>query len=171
MNTAKTVEAILNKEDKAVDHIIKQNKLLQNNLDRLKLEITEINNEKSDLEDEVDGITKSKNTLQGYMKNIHEMNKIERKLKRNYSTMYTNFRRLFYTIVINSLMFYMLVMNVHNVLIQFVSYISYATITLSFTYYIFKNEQSTLRENANLIKELAVIVKATDMVNDLLDSL
>ena len=82
MNTAKTVEAILNKEDKAVDHIISQNKTLALKINELTDRMKEIEDEKSEIEHDLDSVTKSKNILQGYSKNFHEMNKKERALKK-----------------------------------------------------------------------------------------
>jgi hypothetical protein len=171
MNTAKTVEAILNKEDRAVNHIIDQNVALQKTIDDMKNELVETNNEKNDLEQENDGLTKSKNILQGYMKNMHEMNKIERKLKRNYNTLYSNFKRYFYIEVLNTLMFYILMLNVPNQLFQIASYIMYASILVGFTFHVSKQKNTVISDNSKLIKELSILVKATDMVNDLLDSL
>lgn len=171
MNTAKTVEAILNKDDKAVNHIIEQNTRLQKTIDEMKEELSEVKSEKQELEDENDGLNKSKTILQGYMKNIYELNKIEKQLKKNNETMYYNYKRMFYTLFINSIMFYILLMNVNNPMMQMASYIGYATIIITYAFYNYKNEQKMTAKNNQLIKNLNVLIKATDMVNDLFDSL
>lgn len=172
MSTAKTVEAILNKEDKAVDHILLQNRALVVKIDELKDSLNTVTNEKNEMEEENDSITKSKNILQGYMKNFHEMNKLEKKLKNNFETSYKNYRNMYYVLMMHALMFYMLIINVHNPIMQFLSYNTFVAIIIGLTFYYHKHVHSVIeKDNKNINEELAKLYKATDMINDLMDSL
>lgn len=172
MSTAKTVEAILNKEDKAVDHILNQNRALVVKIDELKDSLNDVTNEKNEMEEENDSITKSKNILQGYMKNFHEMNKLEKKLKNNFETSYKNYRNMYYVLMMHALMFYMLIINVYNPIMQFLSYNTFVAIIIGSTFYYHKHVHSVIeKDNKNINEELAKLYKATDMINDLMDSL
>ena len=171
MNTAQTVKAILNKDDKAVDHILLQNKAFSVKIDELKDELRTVRAEKDEMEEENDSITKSKNILQGYMKNIHEMNKVEKKLKTNYHTLYKNYFYMYYILVFHTIMFYMLALNIEKPMIQFASYVTLVSTLIGVSHHHHKFETITKKENSALIEELNHLHKATDMVSDLLDSL
>ena len=171
MNTAQTVKAILNKEDKAVDHILLQNRAYATKIDELKDELRTIRAEKDEMEDENDSITKSKNILQGYMKNIHEMNKVEKILKKNYQQFYNNYFYMYYILMFHTIMFYMLALNIEKPIMQFVAYVTFVSTLIGVSYYHRKFENITKQENITLIEELKKLHKATDMVSDLLDSL
>lgn len=171
MATAKTVEAILNKEDKAVDHILLQNKALSVKIDELKQELRDVIKEKEDMEEENDSITKSKNILQGYMKNFHEMNKLEIQLKQSYLSSFKHYRRIYYILVCNTIMFYMMVLNIDNPFMQFVTYNTFVAAVIGFSYHNRKNEVMITQKNQTLMDELNKLHKATDMVTDLMDNL
>ena len=171
MNTAQTVKAILNRDDKTIEHILLQNKTYAIKIDELKDELRTVQAEKNEMEEENDSITKSKNILQGYMKNIHEMNKVEKKLKANYQQLYNNYFYMFYILMFHTIMFYMLVLNIKEVVIQFVSYTTLVSTLTGVSYYHNKSETIILKENYALMEELNKLHKATDMVSDLLDSL
>jgi hypothetical protein len=172
MNTAKTVEAILNKEDKAVDHILLQNRVMAVKIEELKDSLNAVTNEKNEMEEENDSITKSKNILQGYMKNFHEMNKLEKRLKENHETSYKNYRNMYYVLMIHSLMFYLMIINVNNPMIQFLCFNTFAGVIIGLTFYYHKHVHRVIEQNnKTIMEELAKIHKATDMVTDLMDSL
>jgi DNA repair exonuclease SbcCD ATPase subunit len=171
MNISKTVEAILNKDEKAVDHIIDQNKRFQTNIDELLDELLEVKTEKKELEEENDSLNKSKTILQGYMKNVYEMNKIEKQLKKNYITISTNFKKMFYAELVNYLIFYIILFYVCNPVIKFTAFFGYVSIVITFAFYNFKNEKKLNARNNKMKQELIVLAKATDLVNDLFDSL
>lgn len=171
MNTAQTVQAILNKDDKTVDHILLQNKAFSVKIDELKEELRTVQAEKDEMEEENDSITKSKNILQGYMKNIHEMNKVEKKLKANYKQFYNNYFYMYYILMFHTIMFYMLALNIEKPIMQFASYVTFVSTLIGVSYYHNKFETITKKENNALMEELNKLHKATDMVSDLLDSL
>lgn len=168
--TAKTVEAILNKEDKAVQHIIAQNDSLHMRIDQLQKEIAEMTAEKEDLEHDVDSLTKSKNVLQGYVKNFHELNKLERSLKNNCHSMYSNFYRMYYTQVVVSLVFYVMLFYT-NTMMTIIPYVCFVIGNIIVAKHNYKYEKSYSIKNKIMVEDLNKIHKANDMVNDLLDSL
>jgi uncharacterized membrane protein (DUF106 family) len=168
--TAKAVEAILKKDDKVIAHILHQNKELTTNIDKLKDELRVVENQKEELENECDSITKSKNIIQGYMKNIYEMNKLEKKLKKNYEISCKQYRIMYYIILLHVCMFNILIFNANH--IDFVKYTTFVIVIILYTLYYHKNYQVVIQnDNRMIIEKLASIYKATDMVNDLMDSL
>ena len=168
--TAKTVEAILNKEDKAVQHIIAQNDSLHMRIDQLQKEIAEITTEKEELEHDVDSLTKSKTVLQGYVKNFHELNKLEISLKKNCYSMYSNFYRMYYTQVVMSLIFYVMLFYT-NTMMTVIPYACFVIGNVLVAKHNYKYEKNYSVKNKKMIEDLNKIHKANDMVNDLLDSL
>lgn len=169
--TAKTVEAILNKEDRAVDHILTQNRMLSAKIDILKESLNNVTVERNEMDEEIDSITKSKNILQSYMKNFHEMNKIETKLRNLYESEYKRYRTLYYTLIVNTLLFYMMVLFIHNPIMQLLSYTVFCSIIVSVT---FHNYKSWIIKNKHINifnEDLIMLKKNTDLVNDLMDSL
>lgn len=171
MNTAKTVEAILNKEDKAVDHIIRQNVALNDKVNELQDTIKDTNNEKEELEHELDGITKSKNILQGYTKNFHEMNKNERELRELYSKSYMTFKRMYNIILINALMFYPMLYSIPNTIYRHAYLTLYIGLLMMLVYKVNQYDTNKLQRIKQLNENLQTLYKATDMVSDLMDSL
>lgn len=172
MSTAKTVEAILNKEDKAINHILEQNRAMAMIIDELKDALNKMTNEKNEMEEENDSITKSKNIIQGYSKNFHEINKLEKKLKVNCEACYKNYRCMYYVLLLHTLMFYILIINIDNVLMQYLCYNSFVGIVVGATFYYHKNVNTVIEKEIKSMKEeLSKLYKATDMINDLMDSL
>lgn len=169
-STAKTVEAILNKEDKAVLHIIAQNDSLQKKIESLQRDMSDLSAEKEEFEHDVDSLTKSKNILQGYVKNFHELNKLEKNLNMNNYTMYSNFYRMYYTQVVVSMIFYVMLFytNTNMVIIPYLAFVI-GNIVIAKHHYEF-NQKYTLK-NKLLCEDIKKLHKANDMVNDLLDNL
>jgi hypothetical protein len=79
----------LNNDAKPIQYIIDQNVLLMKEKTTLNSKNISLENENSDLEIEVDQLTKSKNLMQGYLKNFKEMNDIENEMKQKYKKMHT----------------------------------------------------------------------------------
>ena len=77
-------EQVLTKENPSMEYIIFQNNELHTKLSNLKDEYNELEVEKNEKEEEVDGLTKSRTTLQGYVKNEYELAMNWRKLSNIY---------------------------------------------------------------------------------------
>lgn len=71
----------------------------------------------------------------------------------------------------HTIMFYMLALNIENPIIQFTSYVTFVSTLIGVSYYHHKFERISKKENIVYMEELNKLHKATDMVNDLLDSL
>lgn len=171
MNTAKTVEAILNKEDKAVDHIISQNKTLALKINELTDRMKEIEDEKSEIEHDLDSVTKSKNILQGYSKNFHEMNKKERALKKEHENLYKVYMYVYYIVFTNAIMFYSMLVSIDNEMYRYIFVAIYLGILVLFTCKLNTYRSNKLEHIKKINQELAEVYKATDLVNDLMDNL
>ena len=171
MNTAKTVEAILNKEDKAVDHIIKQNVILQSKIADLEEQMKEHHMDKENIEQELDSVTKSKNILMGYSKNFNEMNCIERELQQYNYKLYKMYYHMYYLIVFNSLLFYPMLFSIENEVHKSIFVSIFMTVLFLIMYYVNRRCELIHNKTNAIRKKLDEIYKATDMVSDLLDSL
>ena len=171
MNTAKTVEAILNKEDKAVDHIINQNKVLQTKVNELTSALKDMEGEKDEIEHELDSVTKSKNILQGYSKNFHEMNKKERALNKEYEDLYKVFMFIYYILMSNAVMFYSMLVSIDNEIYKYGFLTVYVGVLIMSTYKINVYRSHKLKNIQKIKNELGELYKATDLVNDLMDNL
>ena len=171
MNTAKTVEAILNKEDKAVDHIINQNKVFQAKVNELTSALKEMDGEKDEIEHELDSVTKSKNILQGYSKNFHEMNKKERALKEEHESLYKVFMYVYHILIINAVLFYSMLVFIENEMYKHGFLTIYVGAMIMSTYKINMYRSKRLETIQKIKNELAELYKATDLVNDLMDNL
>ena len=171
MSTAKTVEAILNKEDKTIEHIIQQNKDLFQELSVLKNEIKEISDEKEEIERDNDSLNKSKTIMQGYLKNMYEMNKIENKLKKINHTMFRDLLMVYYITIFISIMFNVLILNIEKHLIQYLSYLVFSGILIGKAISLYKYKTKNDKAISKLNEELLKAHKATDLVHDLFDNM
>ncbi len=171
MSTAKTVEAILNKEDKAIEHIIQQNKDLFQELSNLKNEMKEMNDEKEEIERDNDSLNKSRTIMQGYLKNIYEMNKIENKLKKINHTMFRDLFIIYYITIFFSIMFNVLILNIEKHSIQYLSYFVFTVILIVKGISFYKYKKNNDKAICKLNEELLKTQKATDLVNDLFDNM
>ena len=70
---------ILTKDNKAVEYIIFQNNTILSELIEKNMKIKELENEREDLEEEVDSLTRSRTCLQGISKNYYELFEMESK--------------------------------------------------------------------------------------------
>lgn len=70
---------ILTKDNTAVEYIIFQNNTILSELIEKNTKIKELENEREDLEEEVDSLTRSRTCLQGISKNYYELFEIESK--------------------------------------------------------------------------------------------
>jgi hypothetical protein len=170
MSTAKAVEAILNKEDKAVDQIIKQNKYLFETIGVLRNELSAMEKEKDELEQDVESLSKSKTVLQGYMKNIYELNQIERELKQIHQCTLTRFRYFFYVTLLTCILFYLMLINLHNHM-QYMCYMIYTSSLIASFVNTLAFERNYLLNVKVLNEQLTKAQKATDLVNDLFDNI
>lgn len=70
---------ILTKDNKAVEYIIFQNNTILSELMEKNTKIKELENEREDLEEEIDSLTRSRTCLQGISKNYYELFEMESK--------------------------------------------------------------------------------------------
>lgn len=70
---------ILTKDNKAVEYIIFQNNTILSELIEKNTKIKELENEREDLEEEIDSLTRSRTCLQGISKNYYELFEMESK--------------------------------------------------------------------------------------------
>ena len=70
---------ILTKDNKAVEYIIFQNNTILSELMEKNMKIKELENEREDLEEEIDSLTRSRTCLQGISKNYYELFEMESK--------------------------------------------------------------------------------------------
>ena len=87
-------EQVLTKENPSMEYIIFQNNELHTKLSNLKDEYNELEVEKNEKEEEVDGLTKSRTTLQGYVKNEYELAMNWRKLSNIYEKSLKKYEKL-----------------------------------------------------------------------------
>jgi uncharacterized protein YoxC len=171
--------------DKIVDHIISQHDSLQKTVEKLKNELATaiqerdcledevdcLEDEVDCLEDEVDGLTKSKNMIQMYMKNYHEMHKIEVSIRNNHEKINDNIIPYYYNILFGTIMFYCLVFHVTNTVNQIMAYILFISTIIGTTLHMRKYNILITNKNNILYEELKKLKKSVDIVHDMLDNL
>jgi hypothetical protein len=157
--------------DKIVDHIISQHDSLQTTVEKLKNELATAIQERDCLEDEVDGLTKSKNMIQMYMKNYHEMHKIEVSIRNNHEKINDNIIPYYYNILFGTIMFYCLVFHVTNTVNQIMAYILFISTIIGTTIHMRKYNILITNKNNILYEELKKLKKSVDIVHDMLDNL
>ena len=131
----------------------------------------EIEDEKSEIEHDLDSVTKSKNILQGYSKNFHEMNKKERALKKEHENLYKVYMYVYYIVFTNAIMFYSMLVSIDNEMYRYIFVAIYLGILVLFTCKLNTYRSNKLEHIKKINQELAEVYKATDLVNDLMDNL
>lgn len=170
-STSETVKAILNKEDKAVEHVLNQNKHLFEQIGVLRNELELAKKANEELEIDNDSLCKSKTVMQGFLKNIHELNLIENKLKKINQTMFRDIFLSYYVTICVNLVYNLLVLQIENRLRQNMAYITLSAIIFVKGYCLLKYRIWQSKHISNLEDELVKAQRATDLVNELFDNL
>ena len=84
---------VLSQDDKSASYIIFQNNELHTKLETLKNEYKELENEKWELDSDVDGLTKTRTCLQGYFKNEHIISTNWKNIALNYKFTLNNYKK------------------------------------------------------------------------------
>lgn len=88
-NTNTNNDSDLKNDTKPIQYIIDQNIILMKENTTLNCKNLSLENEMTELETDVDQLTKSKNLMQGYLKNFKEINDIENGMIQKYKKMHT----------------------------------------------------------------------------------
>jgi hypothetical protein len=89
MNTNTNTDSDFKNDTKPIQYIIDQNIILMKENTTLNCKNLSLENEMTELETDVDQLTKSKNLMQGYLKNFKEINDIENGMIQKYKKMHT----------------------------------------------------------------------------------
>lgn len=171
MTTSKTVRAILNKEDKAVEHILNQNKYLFEQLGVVRNELEAMKKNNEELESDNDSLCKSKTVMQGFLKNIHELNTLEKKINAIYHGMCRDVFWTYYVTIFVCVLYNLLVLQVEDKTRQGVACVTVSCVLIVNAYYMMKYR---LRQHEYLRKvedDRVKTQRATDLVNELFDNI
>lgn len=162
---------VMVKDDKAIEYIIFQNNELLTMNSQLKNELQESKTINTDLEEEVDSLTRSRTCLQGYVKNFNELSTLEECLKNNYKNIFTLLKN---TMIIDYIIFCSLLMI--NVLIDIpytdmVLLLTFYVIWIPYTYMNMKHIYFLNVGNVKIQKEIDQLKKGNDYVQELIDSM
>lgn len=170
MNTTNEINDLRNEKNHAIHYIIAQNNKLIEQNNELNLKNKEFETSIEDLETDVDQLTKSKNIMQGYLKNFKEINDIEKKISKEYKRMYIKGIN-----VVNILMVFMCTFV--GTTFNYVDVYSKSIIValfMSLTYIIYRTkvENDDSAKLINLLNtEVSNIKKNLDILIDLIDNL
>lgn len=170
MNTINESNDHRNEMQGPIQYIIEQNSKLGDLNTELNLKNHEFESSIEELEMDVDQLTKSKNLMQGYLKNFKEMDDIEKKISKEYKQMYTKGVN-----IVNILMVFMCTFI--GTTFNYVDVYSKSTIvvlfgTLTYIIYRVKKEDADLAKYISLLNtEISNLKNNVDILIDLIDNL
>ena len=150
-------EQVLTKENPSMEYIIFQNNELHTKLSNLKDEYNELEVEKNEKEEEVDGLTKSRTTLQGYVKNEYELAMNWRKLSNIYEKSIKKYEKLWILSVSLNILLVILMSFIFNNNLRFTLLFVYLS-----TYAYFNGKK--VYELRNYFKENEIIINSKNEI-------
>lgn len=158
------------KDSIALEYIIEQNTKLNEKFNTIQIEMIELQHCNSELEEDNDRHSKTKSLLQGFLKNVNEINKKEVDIKDSYKILYITS-----DIHIKvSIIFMMFVLLCNTIFVQqdifIISNTSFFVIYSTILGNHLKNAYNKQTYIKDLQRDLNNLKKATDLVTDLIDN-
>lgn len=154
-----------------INHIITQNKELQQHYEQIKSQLTELETEKDLLENENESMQKSRQIMIGYLKNFNEIVKIESQTSRNEAKMRKTMYLMYFISLLIHLAFYSMLIMIQYRRVQFIYYFIYAFANVWVAYHTYVKNEKVKTLNNELKTQLQKLEKANDLINDLIDNL
>lgn len=153
-----------------IKYVIEQNQMLLLKSNSVQEKNISLSHDIEELEQEIDQLTKSKNLMQGYLKNFKELNEIEKSNRIAYENLYMYYVNMIYILTIYAITFI-------GTTIQSVGILTQSTIIaifVTFIYILYRMkiyEKEVLTHVKELKNKIITINKNTDIIVDFIDNL
>lgn len=171
MTNNRNSTTVITPDQTLIEHVIAQNKELQQKHDAIKQELNELNGEKDMLENENEGMQKSRQVMVGYLKNFNEIVKLESARSKNNYELYVLYHRVHMVVLVGSVAFYGMFLAIDSPYLEMFYFAVFASCLAYFTQLTNSREIKLLSLNKELQTQLAKLEHANDLINDLIDNL
>jgi hypothetical protein len=170
MNTTNETNDHINEKNHAIHYIIAQNNKLIEQNNEFNMKNKEFESSIEELEIDVDQLTKSKNLMQGYLKNFKEIDDIERKISKEYKQMYTKGVNIVNILIVFMCTFIGTTFNYVDAYSKSTIVVLFGTLTY-IIYRVKKEDDNSAKYIALLNTEISNLKNSMDILIDLIDNL
>jgi hypothetical protein len=170
MNTTNETNDHRNEMQGPIQYIIEQNSKLVEQNNQLNLKKHEIESSIEELEIDVDQLTKSKNLMQGYLKNFKEIHDIEKKISKEYKQMYTKGVNIVNILIVFMCTFIGTTFNYVDAYSKSTIFVLFGTLTY-IIHRVKKEDNDSGKYIALLNTEISNLKNNVDILIDLIDNL
>lgn len=165
---------VIPQDDKSTSYIIFQNNELHTKLETLKKEMTEVNEEKMEMETEIDSLTRSRTCLQGYVKNEFELASNWKFMASSYKDHLEKFEKAWVISGLINLLFMVLFSMIGSFSLRITAVSLYIPTTFTLTaihIYELHKGWSTDEKNKETLESIEKINKSNAYIQDLVDNI
>ena len=165
---------VIPKEDKSTSYIIFQNNELHTKLQNLQKEMNEVNEEKTEMENEISSLTRARTCLQGYVKNEFELATNWKFMASSYKDHLIKFEKAWVISCLFNLLFMVLLSMIGSFSLRITVVSLYIPTTFTLTAMRIHNLHkgwSTNEKNKETLEKIEKIDKSNVYIQELVDNI